>query len=295
MATSDVKKTKRLKSYAQMGTSKPKSFDSNKFAWGMDDVKHIVPAEAVKQVVKEESHRHETDTHEEKKQQFWKEHPNHVLEHEEYEHHEKVHHSLSDAHKAVVNNYKRNSHEVNEHLRKHEGRHPHHERGNEKSDIAHQVNHLEDVTSHKLSHDKTVWRGFGHFDASKLKPGHKIKDHAFTSTSHTKRIAEDFAREHSHYESMSDKIKRHKVIAKIHCPKGTLAHHLDTGSADHPNQGEDEVLLHRGTTFKVHKVTHHDLGVNGTVHHTRTVVHMSVHHQKNHMTGEEHHFGKDDD
>jgi len=208
-------------------------------------------------------------------------HPDHEISDDEFKHHEKVQKGLKAHHKKSVKHYKRGGDgPVNTHLRETEGKpHPDHEQ-------AQHIKHLDHVTGHKLEHDKTVYRACSHsLDHHKLQVGHTIKDHAYTSTSHDHGTALAFAKAKVHKDEHG-KEHHHITVAKIHLPKGTRAHHVDTGSTGlgHDNGHENEVLVHRGTTYKVTGKTHHDMGVspyNGK-HYHRHVIHMTVHHQEDH-------------
>jgi hypothetical protein len=128
---------------------------------------------------------------------------------------------------------------------------------------------MEEVCALPTKEPLELWRGCtGMY--SRLPPGHEFVDDGFTGTSLQPSTAEAFS---------ADRVqvgrRGYPTIAKIHAPAGTLAHYLD-----HPQRGtgydeEQEVLLHRGTRFRVQR---HSLGFKddaeyGPFYH---VTHMEV-------------------
>lgn len=100
---------------------------------------------------------------------------------------------------------------------------------------------------------KVLHRGIsgGALDASSLKVGDVIKDHAYISTSTNGGIASTFAA----YKSGDDKPI---VRMKIHAPAGTRTISVKQvlrGQHRH-NKGEDEHILARGTHLRVDKIEH---------------------------------------
>lgn len=154
-----------------------------------------------------------------------------------------------------------------------------------------QTKHLDHVTGHKLTEDHHVYRSFGgklHVD--KLAVGAKIKEKGYTSTSHHYDVTHSFRSNNGGASGSSKTVISHKVdgkqhhhtfTAKIHLPKGTKAHNLENKASKEHHEGEKEVLVHRGTTFRVtghtvHSTPHPDY--NDAVQHHH-IVHMTVHHQ----------------
>lgn len=125
----------------------------------------------------------------------------------------------------------------------------------EKNNHAQTHKHLDHVTNQALLHPTTVYRSFGReFDHSPLKPGHTFTDHGYTGTTPDPTVAKKYAGEG--YGGWGAKETKH--IAAIHLHPGVKAHYLDL--PNHPMSqtthftGDKELLLHRGTTFKVHHV-----------------------------------------
>jgi len=206
--------------------------------------------------------------------------PEHKLSTEAKVHHEKWHNSLNDNERKALSTYKGAHHEViNSHLRTKRGKFD-----PKKKAIAAHIKALDHVTSNPTNEDMHVYRGFGHtINHKKFKPGAIVKDHGYTSTSHSEEIAHAFT--HGHEER--DKVGTnhvHIVMAKIHVPKGTKAHFVDTASATHTAKSEKEMLLHRGTSYRVKSVETHHLGPNphNNKHYHHHIVHMEVYHQEDH-------------
>lgn len=71
---------------------------------------------------------------------------------------------------------------------------------------------------------------------------------------------------------VADVTERHKPhIMAIHLHKGCKAHYIDNDAHGHDNQHEGEVLVHRGTRYKIHHTeeTDHHLVTHVTVHSQR--------------------------
>lgn len=120
--------------------------------------------------------------------------------------------------------------------------------------------HLDHATSFKTKHDMHVYRGMSHdaHEFHKMKPGSEFTDHGYGSTTGNFGTAHSFA--HNGGANFWDKSKpRH--IMKIHVPKGTKAHHFDYHSND--NSHENEVVLHRGTRYRV---SHHSHDHENNIH-----------------------------
>jgi hypothetical protein len=169
--------------------------------------------------------------------------------------HQLNHSRLTDAHKASIAKYKSGSTSFNQHLRgKSDGPGPE----------AHHFHNLDHVASHSLTHDHVLYRG-GHPDNhTQFRPGREFTEHGYTSTSLKPGVAADYAREHGYNER--------KVIHVIHAPAGTKGHYLDVHKAGakkpHENVDEHEVLLQRGTRYKV---THHTMDSNAHYIHMKVV------------------------
>lgn len=153
--------------------------------------------------------------------------------------------TFSKDHHKAIDSYKRYSYDdINNSLRKSKG----------KKVSSHYKDHvklLDHVSSEKTVAAKHVYRSMPK-SAKDLKVGSVIKEHGYSSTSHDPKVAKKHSKE--------------KTIAKIHLPKGTKSHHIDKIY----NGNEKEVLLSRGTSFKV---TGH------SQHKGFHVVHMTVHGQ----------------
>lgn len=162
--------------------------------------------------------------------------------------------TFTPGHHTAVNGYTGFDYaDVNEHLRKNKG----HDPNSARDFVNDSIKHMDHATHHKTTKDMTVWRGFKHEQARELEPGTHHKDHGYISTSINSHIAERFG---GHLTGT-------KHIAKIHVPAGTKGHYVGREPA-----GENEFILHRGTTFKVH---HHSYDSEKKIH----TVHMSVHSQ----------------
>jgi hypothetical protein len=148
------------------------------------------------------------------------------------------------------------------------------------------VHYLDKVTSGKTPEDHHVYRSFGGKIPSHMThKGALIKDHGYAGTSTDYDIASSFVTKRNliHHMDANNVSHTHKYIAKIHVPKGTKAHYLDNSAASHDAVAERELLLHRGTTFKV---TGHSRHIESKpsrgekIHHH--IIHMKVYKQENH-------------
>lgn len=153
--------------------------------------------------------------------------------------------------------YKIHSDSLNEKLRKDK---PIPEKHYEKSLASkEQVDSLDKITSHKLTSPMTVFRGAQGRHAPSAKKfktvGHEFTDHGYTSTSTSPGMAAEFSE------------KEH--VFAIHLKPGDKAHHFDA----HPNSNsyESEIVLHRGTRFRV--AGHSKISVKGVPH---KVTHLHV-------------------
>ncbi|AMQ65932.1 hypothetical protein AAY80_239 [Stenotrophomonas phage vB_SmaS-DLP_6] len=217
---------------------------------------------------------------------------------------EKYHASLGDGSKRAIKDYKGNSYDgINKRLRRTKGAVSEKEDKESwsASDHHNTIHHLDKALNNsKTTEDHHVFRSFGgSLNVGELKKGALIHDHAYVSASHNHGVAHEFAGDRStiHHKGEDGTSHFHHFVAKIHLPKGTKAHHLDNAEAkkswDHPNSHEDEVLIHRGTTFKVtgHSVhskaptSWHDTwsGKDNKEQHHYHLVHMTVHKQEDHQ------------
>lgn len=160
-----------------------------------------------------------------------------------------VHNSQWVSHKnaGAIKKYSEWSHDVNQHLihkakgtvwdHEHEHKHDEH------------VHDMDSVLNHsKLSHDVHLFHGTRNYnpgkEAAKHPHGH-ITLPGYTSTSHDAQQAHRFGGR----TSRSKKYQKMSHIIHIHAKKGTKGIHLGEYS-EHPT--ENEVLLHRNTTLKIH-------------------------------------------
>lgn len=204
-----------------------------------------------------------------------------VVNYKRYRHHEEPHDS-SDQHKSFMNhhnslsqtekehrnNYKSNSYPTNRFLRT--GRHDWHSFNPEKkgeelekhnANMHDHIQHLDKITSHRIEHHHVVFRGGVPKDVHKFPAGHKFQDHGYTGTSFRHDVATGFTSDD--HKGKHDR----SVMHVIHVPKGTKGHYFDV-ARDTGISSEHELVLHRGTKFKV---THHSH--DGSFHyiHSRVV------------------------
>ena len=212
-------------------------------------------------------------------------HESHKMSNEDDEEFINHHDSLSSVHHDLISRYKDSSEGINAPLRQNKGFH------SDKNDWDQHRRHvalLDQVTSHKTKKDMHAYRSFGgSIPLADMKAGATFTDHGYTGCSLHHSTAEDFAKVHDSYtphpKDPNLKMRNtHTYVAKIRIPGGTKAHFLDNASANHDNLDEHEVLIHRGTTYKVvgHSVIppHHD-----DPHPCyRHIVHLEVHHQPDH-------------
>jgi ADP-ribosyltransferase exoenzyme len=124
------------------------------------------------------------------------------------------------------------------------------------------IKQLDKATSHKTTHDMHVYRGVpkSTHPFANMHPGTEFTDHGYSSTSHEHSTARAFA------SNSWNGDKRH--IFKIHVPAGSMAHHFDAHENDNGHEGE--VVLHRGTRFRV---THHSSDASHHYIHATVVGH----------------------
>ncbi len=108
-------------------------------------------------------------------------------------------------------------------------------------DIKPKVDALESALDKtRLRQAETLYRGFNTELPYDIKPGSIITEHGFASTSLRRDVAEGFAKD--------------GYVAKITAPKGTKGVRVsDLGLNKLYTASEDEILLQRGTRFKVTK------------------------------------------
>lgn len=198
---------------------------------------------------------------------------------------------FSDKHHRVIRDYKEELNEpINDYLRN--GTLDNHQ-------IIKKIKILDQITSHSLKRPLDLYRGYNSpvfsnnrsefHKYSNLKPGKILHDKGFTSTSLSPDIAynngEFLVKKNKYIPSIDydDDLTKDtnikNIFFHIHAPKGTNAYFLDHHK--HFLNWEQEVLLRRGTHFKVlgHSVHPYKLanGDSALVH----VVHMKVHKQDN--------------
>ena len=216
---------------------------------------------------------------------------------------ESYHKDLHEGGKHAVREYKSNSYDaINKRLRKSKGdvHLPGDKDSWSASDHHNTIHHLDKtLNGHKTTEDHHVYRSFGgSLNVGDLKKGATIHDHAYVSASHSHEVASEFAGDRStiHHHDDQGTHHFHHFVAKIHVPKGTKAHHLDNAEARkhyaHSNGHEDEMLIHRGTTFKVTGHSVHSKeptswkdwnGKENKEQHHYHLVHMKVHKQEDHQ------------
>lgn len=226
----------------------------NKFCWGESDLEH----------------HHTVNEKTTQTQSFPAPIPYHEANVKQFEEHDK---SLSPQTVRHIRSYKIDSEGMNKALRT----------GKTLSKIHHigarasgpMVEHLDKATNHKLTHHLTVYRGGSGTNAPNSKVmktvGHEFTDHGYTSTSINHNAAHAFSGS--------------KHIFAIHLKPGDKAHHLD--GRHHENNHEGEVLLHRGTKFRVighskhtnyesSKPEHHEDDEGFRIHPESHITHLEV-------------------
>ncbi len=168
-------------------------------------------------------------------------------------HFREIQNKLSDETREHISSYNEDQSYINHALRF----------GEHKKMFKDSISHLDSVTSHKTPNDMTVYRGGIPHDEVEKDATHK--DEGFVSTTVSPHIAKKFAYEED-YHPKSNK----PVIAKIHVPKGSMAHYTGFDNSDETFHQEKELLLRRGSHFHVDKHVEHP---------DAHVVHMTLHHQ----------------
>ncbi len=224
---------------------------SNRFSWDHDDLEHHGIKESLEE--KKQLNQFSSDKGTHKNPRFIPANTyssiNNVsgFEHNEngfIDHHE----SLSDDHIHHLRKYKEDS-EVNPALRNHD-----------RDYMTYHDDHidaLDHITSHKLDAPMRLFRGQSNAKPHHFPVGHEFTDHGYTSTSTSKQTASGFS-----YNSDNPK----GIIHVIHAPKGTKGHYFDHEETE--NDHENEIVLHRGTRFKV---THHEADSQYHYIHSRVI------------------------
>lgn len=171
---------------------------------------------------------------------------------------------LSKAHREHMDYYKGDSYSTNHYLR--HGKHKEDEPYQNTDHMHDHIKHMDHVTSYQTKQHHTSYRGGVPSDLKKFKPGHKFQDHGYTGTSLHHDIAAKFA-DHHHPKTRTEHGK--KIIHVIHSPPGTKAHYVDVDQ-NRFMASEHEMVLHRGTKFKV---THHSEDPHHHYIHSRVVGH----------------------
>lgn len=161
--------------------------------------------------------------------------------------------TLNDDNKAHIADYKESSSRVNFYLRNGERQ--------EKKDpqVEDKIEGLDKITNMHTKHPITVYRGGTNFVLShgnNFPPGSEFTDHGYVSTSFNPDQARKFGdMTATKGKGILGEVKHTKPIFKIHVPAGSKAHHFDSEAHnDHEFRHENEVVLHRGTRFRV---SHH--------------------------------------
>jgi hypothetical protein len=183
-----------------------------------------------------------------------------ILSAKAHEHYGKIQRNLSPEHRKAIMDYKGDSEKPNKYLRG-ENKYP-------DQPILDRVRTLDHFLSNKKTPEHhVVYRGFNdHSILPTMKRGDVFHDKGFVSTTFDPATAAGFGKKRRTTES-----DRH--IAMIHVPKGHQAHYVDHPAARHKDYGdEEELLLNRGTKFKVLGHSHHQNRAQPMVH----VVHLEA-------------------
>jgi hypothetical protein len=245
----------------------------SRFAWSDNDVEHHPPKKKVNEKTFEKPvmEPHFGDEWHASNSNTDRDHVNQFKSHAK---------ALEDAHKKSprdsvvhsINRYKGNAYvHINNHLRgkPHESWATH----EDKDGIPTHVKNLDHATNHPIKHEMHVYRGIDPENSNfhNLKPDHEFTDHGYTSASMDHHIARHFGASDKDHSDDDSEPEHH--VMKIHLPKGTKAHHFD--AHDNMLASEKEVVLHRGTRFKV---SHHSHDPRTNTHY----VHVTAVHQEDH-------------
>jgi hypothetical protein len=251
---------------------------SGHLAWKEGDVKFDKKTPVVKESLNEEL----ADTHDKALDLGPSVKEPHVLHPENRDHFNDHHKNLSQGHRNSIAEYKSTSYLINKyHRKKGELSEP-----EAKQAIKHSKR-LDKVTNVKTKKEMHGYRAFGGaLNVDDLKKGATFKDNGYTGLSLHHSIAQNFSKEHVHEDETGHHY--HNYVARVHVPKGTKAHYLDNDHARHDHKSEKEVLLHRGTTFKVvgHSGHSEQIGnhwsTSKPVYRHNHIVHLEVHDQEDH-------------
>lgn len=251
---------------------------SGHLAWKEGDVKFDKKPSVVKESLNEEL----ADTHDKALDLGPSVKEPHVLHPENRDHFNDHHKNLSQGHRKSIAEYKTNSTPINDLHRKPDTRNRDGAEYLEKHS-----KRLDKVTNVKTKRDMHGYRAFGGaLNVEDLKKGKTFKDNGFTGLSLHHSIAHNFSKEHVHEDETGQ--HHHHYVARVHVPKGTKAHYLDNNYADHNHKSEKELLLHRGTTFKVigHSGHSEKIGeqwkTSKPIYRHNHIVHLEVHDQEDH-------------
>lgn len=263
-----------------------KQFNSNdKFTWRKGDIEHHRADESLVEY-----------THDQPKQKETHFSPDTSPEGESHRNQDSVdsfkahHKTLKDSHMKAIDDYKTSSSSFNHYMRHHKLRNTSTDaqlqkdglspakiaahRADEKETINHyhkSAKLLDHVTSHKIEHHHTVFRSGVPGDEKTFPVGHKFTDHGYTGTSFHEHVAGGFANQKSaishDHPTYKKTYNRKRIVHVIHISPGTKGHYLNVDK-DVPLPREKELLLHRGTKFKV---THHTEGGDYHYIHSRVI------------------------
>lgn len=195
----------------------------------------------------------------------------------EHQSFQKHHDNLSQIHHEHMRYYKGDSYSTNHYLRHgtDDGRPDHPVAPHRLPGMHDHIKHMDEVTSHRTEHHHKVFRGGVPMDEHRFPVGHKFQDHGYTGTTFDHDVASSFG------SNKRTKDGTKHIVHVIHVPKGSKAHYLNV---DHRAglDSEKELVLHRGTKFKV---THHTSTKHIHYIHSRVV----GNHAKPLPAGEPHH------
>lgn len=141
--------------------------------------------------------------------------------------------SLTYQHHTAVSGYKSSSYEINDDLRNSKGRTP----GKHRKYFQQRLDH---VTSGTTTQHMTVYRGIHDREFHNKPVGTKFTDHGYTGTSLNPSTARNFSEDYPG-----------EGLFRIHVPQGSKAHYFDIH--DNRYQHEREMVIHRGTKYKIMK------------------------------------------
>ena len=267
----DVEEVKKKNKMIRKDRKEKRPDRSGHLSWSVDDIEEINPNEIIKEATLGSYLQPKNFSIKQKNDNISK----------NLKHYKKHHKTLNAYEKSSIIEYKNDSSDFNDSLRRNKGKIG---KNHWKHD---EIVDMDKVTSHPSLHDMYVYRGVSdkhqdkngkkvNTDLSKFKPGFTFKDHGYTGTSLRKEVASTFSNrvygKNKSYNDMYDVERGHKQsLFVIHAPKGTRGHYID--HEDNFNRNEKEFTLHRGSTFKV---THHSM--DNKYHY----IHVKVVKQDNH-------------